>query len=163
MENSFFSGSENLYKYLVTVGILLIVMTVYYPLKEKQELEVLSIKIKNELSILNYKIESNKKEADKINSNLQTATDTDLLIVKKNHLENEINQISCENKYNELISRNSYTKIYSIIFWIFFPVGIFLILFGFIKWNRTKKLDDEILTLEKKKLEIEIQKLINNP
>lgn len=51
METSFFSGSENLYKYLVTVGTLIIVLTVYYPLKEKQELEVLSIKIENDLQI----------------------------------------------------------------------------------------------------------------
>ena len=163
MENSFFSGSENLYKYLVTVGILLVVMTVYYPLKEKQELEILSIKIKNELSILNYKIENNKKVADKISANIKTATADDLLIVKKNHLENEINQISCENKYNELKARNSYTQIYGIIFWIFFPAGILLIVFGFIKWNLTKKLDDEILALEKKKLEIEIENLRQAP
>lgn len=161
MENSFFSGSENLYKYLVTVGILLVVMTVYYPLKEKQDLEVLSIKIKNELSILNYRIESNKKEINRIKSNPQIATSADLATIKKNHIENEINQISCENKSSELNARNSYTKIYNVIFWIFFPLGIFLIVYGFLKWNRTKKLDDEILELEKKKLEIEINKLNN--
>lgn len=162
MENSFFSGSENLYKYLVTVGILLVVMTVYYPLKEKQDLEVLSIKIKNELTILNYRIENNNKEIKRIKAT-PNIRPNDLLVVKKNHLENELNQIAAENKYSELLARNSYTKIYGIIFWIFFPIGVFLIFYGFIKWNRTKKLDDEILALEKKKLEIEISKLENTP
>lgn len=58
MENNFFSGSENLYKYLVTIGILMLVLTIYYPLKEKQELEILKINLKSELRVLNLEIKS---------------------------------------------------------------------------------------------------------
>ena len=54
METSFLSGSENLYKYLVSIGLLLIVLTVFYPLKEKQDLEVSRISIEKEALILNY-------------------------------------------------------------------------------------------------------------
>ena len=50
METSFLSGSENLYKYLVSVGILLIVLTVFYPLKEKQNIEIKTIGLEKELS-----------------------------------------------------------------------------------------------------------------
>ena len=52
METSFLSGSENLYKYLVSVGLLLMVMTVFYPLKEKQEIE--RIKTDRESVIIKY-------------------------------------------------------------------------------------------------------------
>ena len=52
METSFLSGSENLYKYLVSIGLLLIVLTVFYPLKEKQDLEVSRITAANYLNTL---------------------------------------------------------------------------------------------------------------
>jgi hypothetical protein len=164
METSFFSGSENLYKYLVTVGTLIIVLTVYYPLKEKQELEILTIKIENELEILSFKIIDNQKELKIYNSKSNESISQELKnFTLKNitqiNKQNRINQISVENKNNELKCRKSYITTYTWIFWIFFPIGLFLIIFGFIKWNRTKKIDDSILELEKKKLEIEIQNL----
>lgn len=164
METSFFSGSENLYKYLVTVGTLIIVLTVYYPLKEKQELEVLKIKIENELEILNFKILENQKEVDifkasekaKISQELRNKTLKDIKEINK---VNQINQISIENKNNELKCRKRYIDIYNFIFWVFIPIGGFLIIFGFLKWNKTKKIDDEILELERKKLKHEVDNL----
>lgn len=167
METSFFSGSENLYKYLVTIGTLLIVLTVYYPLKEKQELEILTIKIKNELLIINCKLEDNKKELEnfkKTNNDKSISIDNKrkaFLKIKEIDAKNRINQLSIENKNEELICRKSYINIYNIVFWIFFPIGIFLIIFGFIKWNKVKKLDDDILELEKNKLELEVENLRN--
>ncbi|EJL64980.1 hypothetical protein [Flavobacterium sp. CF136] len=163
MENSFFSGSENLYKYLVTVGILLITLTVYYPLKEKQELEILTIKIKNELKILEFKINDNKKNVDILKNAKSGITSSSLILIQKSQYENSINQISCENKFLELESRKFYIIIYGIVFWLFFPLGVFLIFYGFKKWNSTKKIDDEIRALEKKKLEVEIENLSRNP
>ncbi len=61
METSFFSGSENLYKYLVTIGLLLIVLTVIYPLKEKQDLEILKITLEKDAKALSYKIKETSK------------------------------------------------------------------------------------------------------
>lgn len=58
--SNFFAGSENLYKYLVSIGMLLIVLTVYYPLKEKQELEILKIKLEEDVQVLNFKIKENQ-------------------------------------------------------------------------------------------------------
>jgi hypothetical protein len=167
METSFFSGSENLYKYLVTVGTLLVMLTVYYPLKEKQELEILSLKVKNELQILSCKLDENKKELDnfkKSNSDKNISKELKRINfekIKEVNLQNSINQLTIENKNNEINCRKVYINIYNFVFWIFFPVGIFLIVFGFIKWNRTKKVDDKILELEKSKLELEVQNLQN--
>ena len=58
--SNFFAGSENLYKYLVSIGMLLIILTVYYPLKEKQELEILKIKLEEDVQILNFNIKENQ-------------------------------------------------------------------------------------------------------
>lgn len=165
METSFFSGSENLYKYLVTVGILLIVLTVYYPLKEKQELEILQIKIENELEILNYKILENQKEVEKFKIiNKDTIIENEskeamFSIIKDINKSNQLNQIAIQNKNNELKARKDYIEIYNILFWIFLPLGILLIGFGFFKWNKTKKVDDNIMQLEKQKLEYEVAEL----
>ena len=66
METSFLSGSENLYKYLVSVGLLLMVMTVFYPLKEKQEIEISTIKLEKEVLKLNFKIKDNYKKVKEL-------------------------------------------------------------------------------------------------
>lgn len=159
MENSFFSGSENLYKYLVTVGILLIVLTVYYPLKEKQDLEVFSIKTKNELKILEFKIDQNDKYVALLNKRKRGVSIDTAKMVRKIQFENKIKQIELENKVSELETRDQYIQLYRVIFWIFFPVGVILIIYGFIKWYNSKKIDDDIRKLEKIKLEKEINNI----
>jgi hypothetical protein len=164
METSFFSGSENLYKYLVTIGLLLIVMTVYYPLKEKQELEILSIKIENDLDILRYKVKGNEKNVTNLRNRISrngNSPTTDLLILELDKLnqQNFINQLEIERKYNEIKTRRGYIRIYHWMFWLFFPIGILLTIWGFFKWKRAKKYDDNILKLENEKLELEVKKL----
>lgn len=167
MESSFFSGSENLYKYLVTIGLLLIVMTVYYPLKEKQELEILTIKIENDLEVLKYKIKENEKSVNRLNKRIKikgNSVATNLVIddLDKLNQQNFINQLNIEKKYNEIKTRRGYITIYHWMFWIFFPIGIMLTIWGFIKWKSAKKYDDNILKLENEKLELEVKKLRND-
>lgn len=164
MENSIFSGSENLYKYLVTIGLLLIVMTVYYPLKEKQELEILSIKIEHDSSILNYKINENAKNVNVLKKvisqqGVNEQTKSMLNEIDRLNKENTINQFESEKKYEELKCRSRYINLYNWLFWVFFPTGIGLSIFGFIKWKDAKKYDDNLLKLENEKLELEVQKL----
>ena len=164
MESSFFSGSENLYKYLVTIGLLLIVMTVYYPLKEKQDLEILTIKIENDLKTLNYKIQENSKNVvvlRKIIAKDGNSPETNSMLgeLDKLNQENNLNQLEAERKYSEIKTRRRYITIYNWMFWIFFPIGILLTVFGFIKWKKAKMYDDNILKLENEKLELEVKKL----
>lgn len=164
METSFFSGSENLYKYLVTIGLLLIVMTVYYPLKEKQELEILTVKLETELKTLNYKIQENSKNVitlKKIIAKDGNSQETNNILkgLDKLNQENNLNQIETENKYCEIKTRRRYITLYSWMFWLFFPIGILLSVFGFIKWKNAKKYDDNILKLENEKLQLEVEKL----
>lgn len=166
METSFFSGSENLYKYLVTIGLLLIVLTVAYPLKEKQELEILKITLENEAKTLSYKIKENNKNVlilkELISKNGNSLENKNVLAeIDKINQENNISQIDSEKKLAEIRTRSKYIRYYNWMFWIFFPVGITLTIFGFIKWRNAKKNDDRKQLLELKKLELEIEEMKN--
>lgn len=164
METSFFSGSENLYKYLVTIGLLLIVLTVAYPLREKQELEILKTTLENEAKTLSYKISENNKNVTILNTlilkngntaeNIKTISEID-----KRNQENNISQIESEKKLTEIEIRSRYIRYYNWMFWIFFPIGIALAIFGFIKWKKAKKNDDTKQELELEKLKLELEKM----
>lgn len=162
--SNFFAGSENLYKYLVSIGMLLIVLTVYYPLKEKQELEILKIKLEEDVQILNFRIKENQINILNLQDRVeQNNTDIELLnaIEKINH-DNHINHIECKQKYSEIIARQSYIKLYNMLFWIFLPTGVIITLFGFIRWYRVKRIDDKMAKLNYKKLQFEVNLLEQN-
>lgn len=166
METNFFSGSENLYKYLVSIGILLTILTVYYPLKEKQELEILTIGLEKDVEALKYKIDRNYKNVNNLKSCItengkSTENKEILLEVDKLNNENHLSQIESEKKYSEIKVRRKHIRVYNTMFWIFFPIGSCLMGFGFYKWYSAKKDDDKKLKLENQKLEMEINKLSN--
>jgi predicted CDP-diglyceride synthetase/phosphatidate cytidylyltransferase len=164
METSFLTGSENLYKYLVTMGTLLIVLTVYYPLREKQELEIKSTMLESEVRQLNHLIIENQNNVKKLAEIIKKKGRTHESIAYLNEIDklnniNHRNQINIESKYLEIQIRRKYIGLYNYLFNILFPCGILLTIFGFIKWVSIKKVDDEILRLEKEKLDIEVRKL----
>lgn len=116
--SNFFAGSENLYKYLVSIGMLLIILTVYYPLKEKQELEILKIKLEEDVQILNFNIKENQINIlnlqDRVKQN--NADIKSLNVIEKINHDNHINHIECKQKYSEIAARQSYIKLYNILF-----------------------------------------------
>ena len=113
--SNFFAGSENLYKYLVSIGMLLIILTVYYPLKEKQELEILKIKLEEDVQILNFNIKENQINIlnlqDRVKQN--NADIKSLNVIEKINHDNHINHIECKQKYSEIAARQSYIKLYN--------------------------------------------------
>lgn len=160
-------SSENLYKYMVTMGLLLMVLTVYYPLKEKQELEIITVNLRNDVKTLNLSIIQNKNDVELIKGLLDKQghskeNNSRLIEIEKLNKQNQVNQLQTESKYSELIIRKKYISIYNYMFIIFFPLGILLTIYGFVKWKKSKKYDDNILKLENEKLEIEVEKLKNN-
>lgn len=163
METSFISGSENLYKYLVSIGLLLIVLTVFYPLKEKQNLEISRINTEKDAIALNYKIKEIAKQVKALKTKLDSTNSESVTLNLDEYKtlihENQISQFELERKNEEIITRKKHIKLYNILFWVFFPVGLILTAFGFFKWLRSKTIDDAILNLEKTKLELEIEKL----
>lgn len=162
--SNFFAGSENLYKYLVSIGMLLIILTVYYPLKEKQELEILKIKLEEDVQILNFNIKENQINIlnlqDRVKQN--NADIKSLNVIEKINHDNHINHIECKQKYSEIAARQSYIKLYNILFWIFLPTGVIITLFGFIRWYIVKRIDDKMAELNYRKLESEVDLLNHN-
>lgn len=163
--SNFFAGSENLYKYLVSIGMLLIILTVYYPLKEKQELEILKIKLEEDVQILNFNIKENQINIlnlqDRVKQN--NADIKSLNVIEKINHDNHINHIECKQKYSEIAARQSYIKLYNILFWIFLPTGVIITLFGFIRWYIVKRIDDKMAELNYRKLQSEVDLLNHNP
>lgn len=170
MESNFFSGSENLYKYLVTIGILMLVLTIYYPLKEKQELEILKINLKSELKVLNLEIKDNNKNVIELTKyitqkNISESQRSKLFLeISQNQKANEIKQIKADGKLIEIKNRDKYINIYDNLFWAFILTGSAFILFGFFKWYNSKKVDDSKCELEVEllKLKLEEERLRQN-
>lgn len=164
MENSFFSGSENLYKYLVSIGILMLVLTIYYPLKEKQSLEILKIELLRELKTIEHSVTKNENKAISLSKKVSKKELTKnqksqyLQEIKDKQIENEISKIKADAKLEEIETRNNYIIYYNIIIWIFAPLGLFLVIYGFINWRKSKCNDDEKATIEKEILKLTLQK-----
>ncbi|MBW8360805.1 MAG: hypothetical protein K0M56_01310 [Kaistella sp.] len=164
MESNFFSGSENLYKYLVSIGILMLVLTIYYPLKEKQSLEILKIELMSELKTLEHSVIENESKAITLNNKVKQNQINDnektqyLKEIKKAQSENELNKIKIDGNIQEINTRNYYINYYNIIVWIFTPLGLFLVIYGFLKWRKSKLNDDEKSTIEKDLLDLKYQK-----
>lgn len=133
METNLLPNSENLYKYLVSIGLILMISTVYYPLRERQELELLTIQLEFELRSLSYEINENQKNLLSLldnNNNQLTLTEIDNL-----NKRNNLKQIELERKVEERKLRKFYIKAYSYLFFVFFPLGILLTIYGFYKWK----------------------------
>lgn len=164
MESNFFSGSENLYKYLVSIGILMLVLTIYYPLKEKQSLEILKIELLSELKTIEYSVDENEKKAinlsNRVNKNEINESQKTIFLseIKKAQNENELNKIKADAKVEEIETRNNYITYYNIIIWIFAPLGLFLVIYGFVNWRKSKINDDAKSQIEKELLDLKLQK-----
>lgn len=65
------SGSDNLWKYLFTVGILLIFISIYYPLQKSEEINLEIIELNTDSQILNKKIEYLEKEVSELKYSLK--------------------------------------------------------------------------------------------
>ena len=160
MDANFFSGSENLYKYLVSIGILLIVMTVYYPLKEKQRLEILKIELTGEVEVLNYKIKENQKSVQSLQAHIgrngADSKEVELLEkLEQLNYENHISDIKCSQKFLEIKARQNHIRLYNLLFWIFLPLGITITTVGFLYWYNIKRTEDEIVKENLKKIQSE--------
>lgn len=149
-----------MYKYLVTIGLLLIVGSVYYPLREKQSLELLKIELEADVKQLSIKVKNNAKFAEELKSKKDPVTyNSDLKKIIELNEQNQIEQLETEKKVAEMDNRSFYICLYNALFCFFFPIGIGLCVFGFVKWKHVKKCDDEIKMLELEKLKIEVKEL----
>lgn len=168
MESNFFSGSENLYKYLVSVGALMMILSVYYPLNERQQLEIVKINLNSDVKSLDYDIKENQKKIEKLKKELSNTAilpekKRELLDhIKVSHKANMLKQIKSEAKVEEIDKREDYIGIYKWIFYICFPLGAIISAWGFWQWKKAKKDEDEKCRLERELLQIQVNNARNN-
>jgi hypothetical protein len=75
----FLPNTDNFFKYLLTVGLLLIIFTVMYPLKKQQELDLELLSYERDTSVVSFKVEHlNKKisELEAVRANTQKFLDS---------------------------------------------------------------------------------------
>jgi hypothetical protein len=68
------SGSDNLWKYLFTVGVLLIAISILYPLKQSETIDLRVIDLYTDSKSLDQKIKHLKEDSETFNNYLNIAT-----------------------------------------------------------------------------------------
>ena len=62
------SSAENLYKFLFINGTILVILSMFYPLQQKNEIKVQTIEFNKNVDLVNYEIESQSKTVEKFKS-----------------------------------------------------------------------------------------------
>ena len=159
--SSLLSGSDNLFKYLFTVGAVMIVTSIIYPLQKKQEIEIQINHLLKESELLNYEVVSLKKDyqgskkefknvSDKLNSMynvsgkvvkeheqfLQLRRKNNELIqnLKSRYRELEIKNIIMQNEQSKIDLLKRHANSYNSYYQFVKWVGIFFLLSGLIGW-----------------------------
>lgn len=87
--NDFLPSTDNFFKYLLTIGLLLIVFTIMYPIQKQKEVDIEILDYSNDVEILNLKI---KRFEDIVNtfssvkSSLQSELDSLKLLEAKSNI-----------------------------------------------------------------------------
>lgn len=164
MESNFFSGSENLYKYLVSIGLLMVVFSIYYPQNERQILLISTVNIRAEQKAMAYEIDINQKYVNQIKDQLKDKKIDSLshkkLLAQAREATDRImyKQLKLDGKVAEVEVRESYITFYKWVVIFAIPVGLFLMFWGFFKWRIARKNEDSICELEKTLLELQIDR-----
>lgn len=150
---SLLTGSENLYKYLFIGGIGLLILSLFYPLNKRYELECQKNLHNKEIRLLNLEIASLQRDVAKLNERVndyQNGVNKDLITkdsLKKQLADVYLKRANISKKQTEVqYNRDNINTLdknikdillYEIIFrW----AGIFFGLFGFFGWLRLMRL-----------------------
>lgn len=153
-------GSDNLWKYLFTVGVLLISLSIFYPLRKSEEINLKIIELKTDSELIAKKIDHLKKDQMSFEKYLElSGKEIDSLKIRQdsidanNQIKNILNEISQEkkivkDKIRELevliisnFGKESYirelksqSERYNLYFALGLWVGIILVIVGLLKW-----------------------------
>ncbi|WP_433903246.1 hypothetical protein [Sphingobacterium puteale] len=152
MEN-FLPGADNIFKYMITVGVALILFMVVYPLKKEQELQIASLDLDYRVSVLKNQMDE-LKEMDKKKTDLdyernalsdsgEYTKKSDSISAIMNSLKRKIDSLSnylsdtivkldFDNQKSGLLKKHAGSYLFLRIF--LFSIGIILIVGGFIFW-----------------------------
>jgi len=139
-----FSGSDNLFKYLFLGGFGMIILSLFYPLQKKQELEIERITYEKEVDLFQIEINTLNKNIDNFEKMiLQSSSKVKTNRIANDSLKNSIKILANTLDIKMVLLKYNKSKIdifekqyktynrYSLGLLIF---GILLMVFGGIKW-----------------------------
>jgi hypothetical protein len=157
---SILSGSDNLWKYLFTMGVLLISISIIYPLKQSEIIDLKVMDLRTDSKITAQKIKQLKDDnhefilykniANREIDSLKSLKVNKLILEKIDLIKSEIGQerkkikekilnielliIENEGKENHVVVLESQSKKYKMYFQIGFWFGVAIMLIGLVKW-----------------------------
>ena len=154
------SESDNLWKYLFTVGVLLIAISILYPLKQSETIDLRIIDLYTDSKSLDLKIKHLKEDTESYNSYLNIATKeldslksiqnqakvltrigniesemaTDRKIIKNKIRDLQLLVIENQGKEDYIVELKKHSSNYKKFFYLGFILGIILLIWGLYKW-----------------------------
>ena len=179
------SSAENLYKFLFINGTILVILSMFYPLQQKNEIKIKTIEYNKNVEILNFKISNQKSTVlnfrrksknilfflDSISNNRNKETN---LIIEKKKIEYnkeldsiksiqkqiKLNDIKLNSEKNKITELKNQAETYSNYSTFFFIIGSIFFVIGIIGWSKATQVLDKIKKQELKKIELENQNTI---
>lgn len=174
------SSAENLYKFLFINGTILVILSMFYPLQQKNEIKVQTIDFNKNVDLVNYEIGSQTKTIEKFKSKSKmtlffldsisknrTENTSEIIIKRKKEYNSELDSINGIQKNIDLnlirlnaektkiIELEKQAKIYSYYSIFFLIIGGVFFIIGIIGWSNATKILDKIKKQELKKIEKE--------
>lgn len=148
MDTSFLSGPENLHKYKVSIGLIGIVLSLYYLNQKTEELEIERIEIQKEESILLHQTKLLESKIEDLEDQINSSDTTGLIEIKTEFSEDlyqaEVNSIILQANRDKLATKEAHLRFYQWAKWISLAIGSFLLGNGFSGWTRKTNNDDDI-------------------
>ena len=174
------SSAENLYKFLFINGTILVILSMFYPLQQKNEIKIKTIDFNKSVEVLNYKITNQKNDVqnfqekskeivallDSISTNRNEQTDKiierkkvqynkELDSIKSIQREIQLNNIKLSSEKEKILELKKQAKTYSNYSIFFLIIGGIFFIIGIIGWTNATKVLDKIKKQELKKIEQE--------
>ncbi len=178
------SSAENLYKFLFINGTVLVILSMFYPLQQKNEIKIRTIDFNKNVDILNYKIELHKAYVIKFKKNSKKLivfldsisrrrTPKNICVIEKTKIKYnqeldsinsiqqniELNQIKLEAEKNKIEELKKQAEIYSDYSFYFLIAGILFCVIGVLGWGARTRTLDKIRSKELKKISIQVKEM----
>jgi hypothetical protein len=171
------SSAENLYKFLFINGTILVILSMFYPLKQKNEIDIQAIDFNKNIELVNYEIKKQSKNIqvfktktdqivfflDSISKNRKENTADIIAKIKKEyndgldsiskikqHIDKSVIELDSEKK--KIIELKKQAKTYSRYSIFFLIVGVLFFTVGLIGWGNATKVLDKIKKQELQKI-----------
>lgn len=177
------SSAENLYKFLFINGTILIILSMFYPLQQKNEIKIKTIEYNKNVEILNYNIDNQKNDVESfkakskktiafLDSLSQNRNEQNALIIQKKKAEYNkeldsiqsiqktirLNDIKLNSEKEKILELQKQAKTYSNYSIFFLIIGGVFFVIGIIGWSKATKVLDKIKKQELKKIKQENKK-----